>query len=69
MGEKPLYAIPSEGRQEVRVNFEKTVRSDKVLHEHFKLEDAFTGPPIQKFHKELHKISTPPVKSDQLEDD
>lgn len=50
-------------------DFEKAVRSDKALHEHFKLDGTFTGPPTSKFHEEFQKKAKPPVKHDHAEDD
>jgi hypothetical protein len=39
------------------------------MHEHFKLEGTFTGPPIPKFHEEFQKTAKPPVKSDKAGDE
>lgn len=39
------------------------------MHEHFKLDGVFTGPPIPKFHEEFQKKAKPPVKSDKVDED
>ena len=50
-------------------DFEKSVRNDKAMHEHFKLAGTFTGEPIPKFHEEFQKKAKPAVKSDKAEED
>ncbi len=34
-------------------DFDHAVRDDKAMHEHFKLEGTFSGPPVPPFHKEF----------------
>jgi hypothetical protein len=45
-------------------DFEKAVRNNKALHEHFKLAGTFTGDPTPKFHEEFQKDAKPPVQAD-----
>jgi hypothetical protein len=52
-----------------KFDFEKSVRNNKAMHEHFKLAGTFTGPPIPKFHEEFQKNAKPPVKVDTTEED
>ncbi len=40
-------------------DFEKAVREDKAMHEHFKLEGTFTGPPLPPFHEEFQAKAKP----------
>jgi len=42
--------------------FDKAVRDDKAMHEHFKLDGTFTGPPLPKFHAEFQASAKPGVK-------
>jgi len=42
--------------------FGKAVRNDKAMHEHFKLEDVFTGPPLPSFRDEFQSKAKPGVK-------
>lgn len=49
--------------------FDKAVRNDKAMHEHYKLAGTFTGPPIPKFHEEFQKNAKPAVKADKAEED
>lgn len=43
-------------------DFDKAVRSDKAMHEHFKLEGTFTGAPVPPFHEEFQAKARPAVK-------
>lgn len=61
---KPYTPFTPKVDKKYAFDFEKSVRSDKALHEHFKLEGTFTGPPIPKFHEEFQKTAKPPVKAD-----
>jgi hypothetical protein len=40
-------------------DFEKYVRDSKAMHEHFKLEGTFTGPPKPPFHDEFQATAKP----------
>ena len=40
-------------------DFEKMVRNNKAMHEHFKLAGTFEGPPTPKFHEEFQKDAKP----------
>ena len=40
-------------------DFEKSVRNNKAMHEHFKLAGTFDGPPTPKFHEEFQKDAKP----------
>ncbi len=40
-------------------DFEKAVRNEKAMHEHFKLEGTFTGPPTPPFHDEFQAKAKP----------
>lgn len=42
-------------------DFEKSVRNNKAMHEHFKLVGTFTGPPLPKFHDEFQSKAKPAV--------
>jgi hypothetical protein len=42
-------------------DFEKAVRDDKAMHEHFKLDGVFTGPPLPPFHDEFQAKAKPTV--------
>lgn len=39
--------------------FDKYVRDNKAMHEHFKLDDTFAGPPLPPFHEEFQKTAKP----------
>ncbi len=40
-------------------DFEKMIRNNKAMHEHFKLVGTFEGPPTPKFHEEFQKDAKP----------
>jgi hypothetical protein len=40
-------------------DFDKHVRDEKAMHEHFKLEGMFTGPPLPPFHQEFQDTAKP----------
>lgn len=42
-------------------DFEKYVRNNKAMHEHFKLEGTFVGPPTPSFHDEFQATAKPIV--------
>jgi len=42
-------------------DFEKAVRNDKAMHEHFKLDGIFTGPPLPPFHDEFQAKAKPTI--------
>ncbi len=48
-----------------RFEFDKAVRDAKAMHEHFRLEGAFTGPPLPPFHEELQAKARPIGKGDR----
>jgi protein-arginine kinase activator protein McsA len=39
--------------------FDKQVRDEEAMHEHFKLEGMFTGPPLPPFHQEFQDTAKP----------
>lgn len=61
---KPYTPFTPKVDKKYAFDFEKAIRSDKALHEHFKLDGVFTGPPILTFHEEFQKKAKPPVKHD-----
>jgi hypothetical protein len=61
---KPYTPFTPKVDKKYEFDFEKSVRNNKALHEHFKLAGTFTGPPIPKFHEEFQKAAKPPVKAD-----
>jgi len=40
-------------------DFEQAVRDDHAMHEHFKLEGTFTGPPLPPFHDDFQSTASP----------
>jgi hypothetical protein len=40
-------------------DFDKYVRNEKAMHQHFKLEGVFTGPPLPPFHQEFQDAAKP----------
>lgn len=48
-----------------RFEFDKAVRDAKAMHEHFKLEGTFTGPPLPPFHEELQAKARPIGKDER----
>ncbi len=62
---KPYTPFTPKVDKKYAFDFEKSVRNDKAMHEHFKLEGTFTGPPIPKFHEEFQKTAKPAVKADK----
>ncbi|MEZ5621689.1 MAG: multiheme c-type cytochrome [Burkholderiaceae bacterium] len=43
-------------------DFARAVRSDKAMHEHFKLEGVFVGPPLAAFRDEFQSRARPPAE-------
>lgn len=43
-------------------DFDKAVRNDKAMHQHFKLDGTFTGAPVPAFHEEFQAKAQPAVK-------
>lgn len=66
---KPYTPFTPKIDKKYEFDFEKSVRNNKAMHEHFKLEGTFTGPPIPKFHEEFQKKAKPPVKVEATEED
>jgi len=46
-------------------DFARAVRDDKAIHEHFKLEGVFTGPPVPSFHEEFQSRAKPAAKGSE----
>ena len=46
-------------------DFGKAVRNDKAMHEHFKLENVFVGPPLPSFHKDFQARARPATKAEE----
>lgn len=42
-------------------DFEGAVRDDKAMHDHFKLEGTFIGPPLPPFHDEFQAQAKPTI--------
>jgi len=65
---KPYTPFTPEVDKKYAFDFEKYVRDDKAMHEHFKLEGTFTGDPTPKFHEEFQKKAKPAMKKDKEDD-
>ncbi|GMV02693.1 MAG: cytochrome c family protein [Burkholderiaceae bacterium] len=62
-GAKKPYT-PFTPKVDARYNFDyaRAVRNDQAMHEHFKLDKVFTGPPVPSFHEEFQSKAAPGVK-------
>jgi hypothetical protein len=56
---KPYTPFTPKVDKKYEFNFEKSVRNNKAMHEHFKLSGTFEGPPTPKFHDEFQKDAKP----------
>lgn len=66
---KPYTPFTPKIDKKYEFDFEKSVRNNKAMHEHFKLAGTFTGEPIPKFHEEFQSKAKPPAKADISEED
>ncbi len=66
---KPYTPFTPKVDKKYTFDFEKQVRNNKAMHEHFKLVGTFTGPPTPKFHEEFQKSAKPAAKADNGGDD
>jgi len=66
---KPYTPFTPDVDPKYKFDFEKYVRETKAMHEHFKLEGTFTGPPTPKFHEEFQKTAKTPKKADKSEEE
>ncbi|MEK7269085.1 MAG: cytochrome c-550 CycA [Nitrospirota bacterium] len=58
---KPYTPFTPKVDKKYAFDFEKSVRNNKAIHEYFKLEGTFTGPPVFKFHDEFQSKAKPAV--------
>lgn len=58
---KPYTPFAPKLGKKYRFDHAKAVRSEKAMHEHFKLEGVFTGPPVSSFHDEFQSRAKPGV--------
>ena len=64
-GAKPPYTpFTPEVDPKYTFDFDKMVKDVKAMHEHYKLEGAFTGEPKFKFHDEFQANAKVPEKDD-----
>lgn len=59
---EPYTPFTPDVDQKYRFDYDKAVRNDKAMHEHFKLENVFTGPPIPSFRDEFQANARPVTK-------
>ncbi len=62
---KPYTPFTPKLDRKYAFDFGKAVRSDKAMHEHFKLDGVFTGPPVSSFHEEFQSKAKPGVKGSE----
>ncbi len=62
---KPYTPFTPEVDEKYAFDFEKYVRNDKAMHQHFKLIGTFTGDPTPKFHEEFQKAAKPLPKDEE----
>jgi len=58
---KPFTPFTPTVDKKYAFDFEKTVRKKGAMHEHFKLDGTFTGPPIPSFRDEFQAKAKPGV--------
>lgn len=58
---KPYTPFTPKIDKKYALDFEKSVRNSKSMHEYFKLEGTFDGPPVLSFHDELQSKAKPAV--------
>ncbi len=63
---KPYTPFTPEVDKKYVFDFDKSVQDSEAMHEHFKLEGTFTGPPVFKFHKEF-QAKAKPLPADEEE--
>ncbi len=56
---KPYTPFTPEIDPKYAFDFDKAVRDDKAMHEHFKLDGVFVGPPLPPFHEEFQAKAKP----------
>jgi len=56
---KPYTPFTPKVDKKYEFDFEKSVRNNKAMHEHFKLEGTFDGPPLFKFHDDFQSKAKP----------
>lgn len=59
---KPFTPFTPKVDPKYRFDFDKAVRNDAAMHEHFRLEGVFTGPPLPPFHEDFQAKARPVVK-------
>ncbi|MBV6415496.1 MAG: Cytochrome c-554 [Steroidobacteraceae bacterium] len=59
---KPFTPFSPQVDPKYRFDFDKAVRNDAAMHEHFRLEGVFTGPPLPPFHKDFQAKARPVAK-------
>lgn len=60
---KPYTPFTPKVDKKYAFNLERAVRDDKAMHEHFKLDGAFTGPPTFRFHEQFQAKAKPGEKA------
>ena len=58
---KPYTPFTPKVDKKYALDFEKSVRNSKAIHEYFKQEGTFTGSPVFKFHDEFQSKAKPAV--------
>ncbi|MFO1218038.1 MAG: cytochrome c family protein [Burkholderiaceae bacterium] len=59
---KPYTPFTPKVDKKYAFDFAKAVRNDKAMHEHYKLEEVFSGPPVPSFRDEFQAKAKPGVK-------
>lgn len=67
-GAKPPYAETTpDVDPKYKFDFDKAVKNDKAMHDHFKLKNVFKGKPIFKYRDEFQKSAKEPAASEEEE--
>lgn len=59
---KPYTPFTPKVDKKYAFDFEKAVRNNKAMHEHFKLDGTFAGPPLPSFRDAFQATAKPAVK-------
>jgi len=66
---EPYTPFTPEVDPEYEFDFDKAVKDDKAMHEHFKLRGVYTGEPVPKIRAEFQKTAKEPAEPEEDEDE
>lgn len=66
---KPYTPFTPDVDKKYKFDYEKAVKDDEAMHEHFKLRGVYTGKPVFKFRDEFQKDAKEPAEEEEDDED